>query len=297
MVNPVRNKLTVGIDVGADTLRAVALRHQGIKCEVVAAAESGRTPNHPHPTQLDVQRLVQAMERQGVTIQNVVVGAPPERVLSSMVELPPRSSGAPIDSLAQAEVAKSINGNFESYIWDLPESPRQKVTEYFALAYSHEDAGELLAPFEAEGIRVIAIEPELTALSRVTGSNNRVVLDIGGKGARLYAYEGRNVLFARCTPLAEGSADPASIVRGFIGTIDYLVNRFPGLEDATVIVLGQPRLFERVKQELLKEFDADITNKLVVDLTPSGVLQNYSFDSRWASAIGLATREPVKEAA
>ncbi|RNC81333.1 MAG: hypothetical protein ED559_05950 [Phycisphaera sp.] len=217
--------------------------------------------------------------------------------MSSMIELPPRSSGAPIDSLAKAEIAKSISGNFESFIWDLPESPRQKATEYFAIAYGHEDAGELLAPFESEGIKVSAIEPELTALARVTGSNNRVVLDIGGRGARLYAYEGRNVLFARCTPRADISSDPTAIVRGFIGTIDYLVNRFPGLEDATVVVLGQPHLFEGVKQELLKEFDADITDKLVADLTPSGLLQNYSFDSRWASAIGLATRDAAKEVA
>lgn len=297
MMMPIRNKFSVGIDVGSDTLRAVALRHHGVKCEIIAAVESGRTPNHPHPTQLDVQRLVHAMERQGVRIHDAVIGAPSDRLMSSMIELPPRSSGAPIDSLAKAEIAKSIHGSFESYIWDLPESPRQKVTEYFAIAYSHEDAHELLAPFEAEGITISAIEPELTALARVTGSNNRVVLDIGGRGARLYAYARSSVLFARCNPRAEISPDPTSIVRGFMGTIDYLVNRFPDLEDATVVVLGQPHLYEEVKQELLKEFDADVTNKLVVDLTSSSQLQNYSFDSRWASTIGLATRHAVKEVA
>ncbi|GAB5495143.1 MAG: hypothetical protein Phyf2KO_02230 [Phycisphaerales bacterium] len=292
-----RNKLTIGVDIGSETLRAVAIRRDGTKCEVVAAVESVRTPNHPVPTAIDVQRLSQALERQGVIAKEFVVGAPPERLMASMLELPPRSSGAPIESLAQAEIAKSLPGSFESCIMDLPESARQKTTEYFALAFSHEAASDLLSPFESEGIRVAAIEPDVTALSRVTGANNRVVLDVGKRGARLYAYEGKNTLFARCTPHAEGKSDPSSIVSGFVGTIDYLVNRFQGLEDATLIVLGQPNLYERVKAVLLDEFDADITNNLVVDLASSGAVRGCTFDSRWASAIGLATRTSEKEAA
>lgn len=297
MALPIRNNLSVGVDVGMNTLRAVALRQHGMKCDVVAAVECLRTPNHPNPTQLDVQRLMQAMERQGVTFSRVILGAPPERVLSSMIELPPRSSGAPIESLAHAELSKSLAGAFESHLWDLPDAARQSATEYLAIAYSHDDASELIAPFESEGIQILAIEPGITALARVTGSNNRVVLDIGSRGTRLYAYEGKNVLFARCVSHPDGASDPASIVGGFIGTIDYLVNRFPALDDATVVVLGQPELYEGVRQELLKEFDADITNQMVIDLAPRPFLRNFTFDSRWASAIGLATHHSLKGAA
>jgi len=281
---------TVGVDVGRDTLRAVALRSTGAGHIVLAAAETRRTPNHPCPIERDVQRLMYAMERQGFSIKNITLGAPPDRLACAVMELPPRSSGAPIDSLADAELAKSVPGSFESSMWDLPDAPRQSASEYFAVALSHTHAMDLISPFENEGIVVGTIEPEMTAIGRVTGGNNRLVLDIGRRGVRMYAFEGKKILFARNLPHSAESGISAGAFTGVVGTIDYLAGRFPCLEHATVVVLGKPSEYETIREQILREFEADITNTMPIDLTPAPCLTGVDFDAQWATAIGLALR-------
>lgn len=291
-VNPI-----VGVDVGMNTLRAVALRGSGLNWDVLAAVETPRTPNHPHPTQMDVERLQQAMERQNIQMKMVALSASPERLATALVDLPPRSSGAPIDSLAQAEMAKSVSGAFESCVWDLPAGPKQSNAEYFSIAYTHEEATKLTSSFDAEGLQVVAIEPEFVSLGRVSGSNSRVVLDVGRRGTRIYAFESRQILFARHVPHPQPTCDASSIVNGFIGTIDYLAGRFPALDDASILVFGQPSLARDVRAELKEEFEAEVSCEMVVDLNPRPFMSGLSLDSNWANAIGLAMRNPRREAA
>jgi hypothetical protein len=292
-----KNKLAVGIDIGCTTLRAAALCSIGTRHEVVAAAETQRTPNHPCPIQLDVQRLIFGLQRQGLSLNHVILGAPPDNVASAVVELPPRTSGAPIESLADAEISKNVKGPFESALWDLPDAPRQSAAEYLTLAYSHSDAADLVAPFESEGLFIDAIEPEVAALSRVTGGNNRLVLDMGRRGIRMYAYEGKNILFSRNLERSDESDISSRSYSEVVRTIDYLAARFPCLENATVIVLGRPSEYAAIRDEILSEFEADITDTMPIELIPRPWLKSVAFDTQWATAIGLALRPQNGDAA
>lgn len=295
MGNNVLNRLSIGVDVGSTTLRAVALRQSGTGVEVVAATETQRTPNHVCPIERDVQRLISAMQRQGVNMHRIAISASPDRLATSILELPPRSSGAPVESLANAEMSKTIKGPFESRLWDLPSDGRQGASEYFSIAYSHEDATQMIQPFENEGVVVEAIEPEVVALGRVTGANSRVIIDAGRRSVRLYALEGSNVLFARNIAHSSGTDVIQKASAGIGGTIDYLASRFPSLENATIVVLGQPDVYDKVCEIILQDFEADITNDMPIDLVPKPWLSGINFDSKWATAIGLAMRS--KEAA
>ena len=285
-----REPVTIGVDIGAGTLRAVALRPEGNAFRLLAAAETARTPNHPVPSALDVERLAQALERQGQNARSIVLAAPADRVASAVVELPPRSSGAPIEMLAKAEMAKNLPGDSEVSVFDLPPGRRVRVSEYLAIALSHASASELLSPFTQSGITVDAIEPEGSALQRITGSNSRVVLETGSRGVRIHAFEPGGALFVRCIETQGESIESDRIRTSIIGTIDYLAERFPVLEEASVFVLGDQRQGNRLAELLTREFEAEVMREPIANVLPVDWLESLDACRRWPIALGLAMR-------
>jgi Tfp pilus assembly PilM family ATPase len=125
-----------------------------------------------------------------------VLAVPDERVVSSMLELPPRSSQAPIEQIARMEVARAHRfapDSFEMGCWDLPAAARAtKQTPVMAVACTHADAAAVMDPFEAEGLSVCALDVKVVALARacaplldadvggITG-----IVDLGWSGATL----------------------------------------------------------------------------------------------------------------
>ncbi len=287
------SRVSVGIDIGAAALRGVALRQRGGLYEVIAATETVRTPNHPVPTLLDVERLIQALQRQGFDAKSAVIAAPSDRLANAIVELPPRSSGAPIDVLAGAELNKNVPGDLEVFVWDLPTGRHAKANEYLAIGFPHAAANELMSPFLQAGLTVEAIEPEMTALQRVTGANGRLVLDAGMRGLRIYAYDGNNTLFFRHIELASEAVDSERVRTSVTGTIDYVAERFPTLEEASVIVLGHPGQADRVATMLKRDYDTAIVRELHTELVLPEWLHDSGIGARWAPAIGLAARPAV----
>lgn len=285
-----REPVTIGVDIGARTLRAVALQPQGSAFRLVAAVETWRTPNHPVPTALDVERLAQALERQGQNARTIVLAAPSDRVASAVVELPPRSSGAPIEILAKAEMAKNIPGESEVSVFDLPPGRRARVSEYLAIALPHASASELLTPFTQSGLTVEAIEPEGSALQRITGSNGRVVLEAGSRGVRIHAFEPGGALFVRSIETQGESVESDRIRTSIVGTIDYLAERFPVLEEASVFVLGGQRQGDRLAELLTREFEASVLREPVATVHAADWLVGLDACRRWPVALGLAMR-------
>lgn len=297
MLRVLGDSVTVGVDIGARTLRAVALRQLGGSYELIAAAESVRAPNHPVPTQLDVERLAQAIERQGYVVRDVVLGAPSDRLAGAIIELPPRSSGAPIETLAKAELSKTVQGELEAFVWDLPPSRRARASEYLAIGLPHATAHELMAPFTKAGLDVVAIEPESSALQRITGANGRVVFDAGARGVRVYAFEGEATLFVRNVELGGDTIDSDRVRTSLSGTIDYIAERFPSLEEASLIVLGEERQSERLSEFLLSEYETTIVREPLIDVRLPSWLADAPLGARWATALGLAARTARLEVA
>jgi len=292
-----KNRTSIGVDIGVRTLRAVALSHEGNAFRLRAMVETVRTPNHPVPTRQDVERLLHALERQGIDARRISLAVPPDRLASAIVELPPRSSGAPIETLAQAELTKGAPGGLEVFIWDLPPGRRARASEYFAIGLQHEAANELLLPFTQCGLDVDHLEPEATALQRITGQNNRVVFMAGARNIGIYAFDTSSTLFMRTIELAGESVESDRVHTSLVGTIDYLAERFPMLEEASVIVLGEPKASDRLSASLLLEYETTVVRELRVDIRSTGWLADFDLDTRWATAIGLAAGQSSLEVA
>jgi type IV pilus assembly protein PilM len=203
-----RTRSPVGVDVGARTVKAVQLgrdRFGDGRWRVTAAAEVPRddvagaasAPVQAHVvTAGEVRRLMGTLERQGFVASDVVLAVPDERVVSSMLELPPRSSQAPIEQIARMEVARAHRfapDSFEMGCWDLPAAARAtRQTPVMAVACTHADAAAVMDPFEAEGLIVLALDVKAAALARACapllraeGGGITGIVDLGWSGASL----------------------------------------------------------------------------------------------------------------
>jgi Tfp pilus assembly PilM family ATPase len=184
----------IGVDVNPHALRAAQVRRLGTGWRVSATAAVPRAEPEAPLDGRDVQRLIAAMRRRGFRGSQVVLTAPPERLLTGMLELPPRSSGAPVEQLARVEMSrlhKRDVSTFELACWDLPSPARAAhCTHVMAVAYAHSDADALLDLFEGQGLNVCAIDTQGWALIRACapmltdGFAVDLIVDLGWDGAR-----------------------------------------------------------------------------------------------------------------
>src|SRR5262249_26290258 len=128
--------------------------------------------------------------------RDVVACVPDDKLVTAVLELPPRSSGAPLDQLARVELArvhKLEPGSFELACWDLPAPARAgDATHMMAAACPHADADRLLGAIESAGLRVVALDIKPWALTRAcaavgSADGTTVLLDVGEEGALLTA--------------------------------------------------------------------------------------------------------------
>ncbi|MFN7021803.1 MAG: pilus assembly protein PilM [Phycisphaerales bacterium] len=204
----------VGLTMGARSINAVQLEHvgkTGVPVLAAAAVVPRRRPGAP-PDADEVARIAEAMERQGFRGRSVVIAAPCERVLSGVLEVPPRSSGAPLDQIVRNELARTSRvdpSQLECGWWELPRGLReQEGSQVIALGCRHEDAARLLGPCEEAGLDVRAIDAPGPALARAVGrllpAGDEItgVLEIGTAAALFIVIRGRTVVYERL--LAEG---------------------------------------------------------------------------------------------
>lgn len=191
-----RTRSATGLDVGARSVKAIQFARDRFgdgAWRVAAAAEMPRdavaggadaappaapqTQGQAAPaakasplTGDEVRRLVATLERQGFAGSDVVLAVPNDRVFTSMLELPPRSSNAPLEQIARMEMARSHRlapDAFEMGSWDLPAAARAtRQTHVMAVACTHADASAVIDPFEAEGLTVTALDVKAAALAR-----------------------------------------------------------------------------------------------------------------------------------
>ena len=205
-----RTRSAIGIDVGSRAVKAVQFGRDWWgdgAWRVIAATEFPRGDagvakatgtNAPTASVLrreDVGRLAGTLERQGFTGSDVVLAVPTERLTTNVLDLPPRSSQAPLEQIARMEVARAHRcapDSFEMGSWDLPAAARAaKATPVMAVACAHADAAAVLDPFEAEGFNVRALDVRPCALARacepMLGASGTItaILDIGWSAATL----------------------------------------------------------------------------------------------------------------
>jgi len=142
---------------------AVRLERAG-KLESAAALSPG-----------EVLRLQQAMSLQGMHAGHVMIAAPAGFATLTAMELPPRSSGAPLEQIAGMELSrlqKLEAGTFEISLWELPKAQnraRAGAESYIAATATHAAGETLSAAFDGSGMAVRAIVPEALAIAKAAG--------------------------------------------------------------------------------------------------------------------------------
>lgn len=187
----------IGIDIGTHSIKAVQLSTSASGAVITSAAVLPRPPQAGAFSPEEAERLVSALWRQNFRGQKFVLGAPASQLYSTVMELPPRKSGAPLSEIARGEVARSQkidNKAFELVWWELPGGARaSEGTHVMGVSLKHTDAEALLDAFESAGAEVVAIDaptlatvralqprlapaPELTAVADASWSASEVVI-------------------------------------------------------------------------------------------------------------------------
>lgn len=185
------SRMRVGIDIGT---RAIKFAEVDAKAGIVTI--SGVIPRIDAGTGIDgkeISRIAAVLRRRGIWSRSVVLGAPSSLASNAMLELPPRSSGAPIERLAQIEMARMLRcepQTIETVCWDVALGGKSAPhTSVMAVACATTEATRISEEFEDAGIVVDAIEPGCIALARVVrrrmGASSFVVVDLGASGGRV----------------------------------------------------------------------------------------------------------------
>src|SRR5438067_4365512 len=115
----------IGLDLGSRVVKATQLQwsRRGWRVRAVAAVPRALEQS---PEQTAAQ-LAGVLERQAFAGRRVILGAPVRKLVCEMLDLPPRTSGAPIEVIAKAELGQAArleSRRFEMCCWDVPSSAR-----------------------------------------------------------------------------------------------------------------------------------------------------------------------------
>lgn len=217
MFGPMSSTRTpIGVDMDGRRVKAVQLRRTRHGWALQAAAAFDH-PDLGAPTgEPTVHRLTEVLYRQGFAGTDLIVSVPSDRQLSSLLELPPRDSGAPVEQLARMELARTHERSPDSFAmecWDLPDTSRAaRNTCLMAVACEHEDAEQILDVFEQEGMTISALDVQSCALARACLANSEsdgamtAILNVDWQTVRLVLVHGTDVVYERA--LTEGALGP-----------------------------------------------------------------------------------------
>jgi len=203
-----RLRSPIGIDAGVHTLKAVQLSlATGRKlhaCTTMRRAGEGPISHD------EAVSLADLLARQGFAGRDIVLSVPWTTLLTGVLDLPPRSSGAPVEQLARMELArmhKRDPGAFEMACWELPPSSRRGAgTPVMVAACPHTDADSLIDTFEGAGLRVVALDVGTLAAARgclsaaALSEGLHGLIDLGHSAARLALIHQGTCIYARAVP-------------------------------------------------------------------------------------------------
>ncbi len=197
------SRAIIGVDIGSRYIKAA----QVVGSRITAAVWVPRTSSNGALEPSEVQRLSQALRKNLFRGKSIVLAVPATQILTAIMELPPRSSGAPIKQLACSELARRHNVDMRSLeiaCWDLPPPARAANRTYvMAVACPQANAESLLDLVEGEGLNVEALDVQAMAVSRAClpllsdVQHTGAILDVGWASSRLVLLHGGTVVYER----------------------------------------------------------------------------------------------------
>ncbi|MBM4109253.1 MAG: hypothetical protein FJ255_10665 [Phycisphaerae bacterium] len=198
----------IGVQIGARRLIAAQVESRGRRPRLHALARISRGASGGGLPELsDLERLSETMERLGFEGRQVVLVAPAEKELVSVLELPAKSAGAPLGAIAPAEFARERRidpGSFEMGWWELPEASRAAPgTRAMAVGIAHEDVEGLIELVVRAGFDPVAVDARAVAFGRAVSAAGgsaegiNAVVDIGWGGVGVSLLVGSMVVYHR----------------------------------------------------------------------------------------------------
>jgi Tfp pilus assembly PilM family ATPase len=210
-------RLAIGIDVGSRHVRAVQVARAGTaggRPRVVAAYARPRPAAGP-VTAAEAAAVADALRVAGFLGARVAIAAAPGDTMIGPLELPPRSSGAPLDQLARMELARNFRCSpdaFELAWWELPSGARGgRGTQALGVGVPHAAADAQLDAWEVAGFAADVLDAAPAALARacepaLAAAGITALLDLGwGPASLTLVYRGV-ITFSRRLP--EGAVAP-----------------------------------------------------------------------------------------
>lgn len=247
----------IGIDIGARSFMAAQLDASGDS--VAAATALPRTDPSCIPSPEEIRRLWNVLERGGFAGHRLILAAPADKVVGSVLELP-KSQALAIGQLARMELARSHKCAPEAMevgCWELPAAARAgKSVQVMASACRHEDLTPLLDAFESQGFEIEAVDLRACAMARVAARLTRHeddavtgILDLGWTGATLVLLHRDTIVYER--RISEG---------GLQKLHDELLRRLHIDAEIADFLMGDASRGEESEAALQPDVDALIAN-------------------------------------
>ncbi len=200
----------IGVDVGGRHVKVAQFNRSSAGWRLEAAASIPRTETGSDIKRPEVRRLCEVLARGPFKGRGIVLATPSDKLMTTIMRLPPRGSGAPIEEIARSELAR-MHGcdpdTFEMACWDLPAPARAGESTYvMAAACAHDEANALLDVFEAEGLDVQGLEIHASAVARACAPalegvpGISAILDLGWSLERLVLLYQGVVVYERKRP-------------------------------------------------------------------------------------------------
>jgi len=162
----------IGLDLGASVVKAAQVR--GGAPGALPALTGAMTLERAQPGQPfdenEALRLREVLHRRGLWGRQVVVSVPVRSTMASVLTLPPRKEGVPLDQIVRAELAHEHRVDAESFElawWELPRPARAAAgTHAMAVACGHHVADEVLSVLRRAGFDVLGLDVEGWAIAR-----------------------------------------------------------------------------------------------------------------------------------
>lgn len=232
----------IGLDIGGRYVKAAQMTSSGRgdrSWDLTACVSLPRvTPNAPMD-EAEAARLAEVLGRQNFTGRSVVLSAPAGEVLASLLDLPPADSGAPLNQIAQVELAaqhRTDERSIQAAFWHLPGSGRGGGGgKAMAVGIACDHAEALVDLFERVGLTVKALDVHALAVARVCElipdldpTGIVAAIDLGWNAAQLVLLHQNTVVYERA--LADG---------GMAGLYAALIDQHDVASDVVDYLLGE----------------------------------------------------------
>ncbi|MFG0284601.1 MAG: hypothetical protein ACF8R7_09285 [Phycisphaerales bacterium JB039] len=204
----------IGLDVGARRIKAAQVALRGASARLHAFLSIARLDTGPVLSPREAERLGAALFRAGFCGRAVAATTPAELLIDAAIELPPRSSRAPMAQIAAGELARVGRMPVESLVsahWTTAPASSAAPAPARVVGAERARVDEFLDSVEAidlgEGpLAPIALDTASWAMVRFVapwlgaGHDVTLIADIGWRRCALVIVYGRRIVYERAVP-------------------------------------------------------------------------------------------------